>query len=120
MPLFSEPDVPRTSPLRGTEPRVHWYSESTRPEAVAARTQVNEWYDDFPDPNGKFAKRVRSENDVDHVQAVDELIVHHILRQTNDDVRYEVGDVGPDFRIYEDGKCVGGVEVLSLFERKDW
>lgn len=28
--------------------------------------------------------------------------------------------MGPDFRVYEDGVCVGGVEVLSVFQREDW
>jgi hypothetical protein len=35
-------------------------------------------------------------------------------------VRYEEGGAGPDFRVYEDGRCVAAVEVLSLFERADW
>lgn len=119
-PLFAEPVGRRTKPLGGIEPAVHWFTESTRPEAVASRAAVNRWYEDFPDPRGKFAMRLRSENDVDHYQALDELYVHHLLRRLHDDVRYEVGDVGPDFRVYADDVCIAGVEVLSLFQREDW
>jgi hypothetical protein len=119
-PLFTEPTEPRTTALGWVEPAVHWFTESTRPEAVASRQVVNDWYREFPDPSGKFAARLRSQNDVDHHQALDELHIHHLLRQTHDDVRYEVDDVGPDFRIYENEVCIGGVEVLSLFQREDW
>ena len=119
-PLFAEPAEPRTTPLGWVEPAVHWFTESTRPEAVASRAVVNAWYADFPDADGKFAARLRSEVDVDHHQALDELHVHHVLRQTHDDVRYDVGDVGPDFRVYRDDVCEGGIEVLSLFQHEDW
>ena len=119
-PLFSEPAVSRTTPLGYIEPAVHWFTDTTRPEAEASREAVNRWYEDFPDPDGKFANRLRSENDIDHYQALDELYVHHLLRRLHDDVRYEVGDVGPDFRTYAGGVCAAGVEVLSLFQREDW
>lgn len=120
MALFDEPVEPRTSPLGRIEPAVHWFSESTRPEAVASRDVINRWYEAFPDPDGKFAARLISEVDVDHYQALDELYVHHVLRQRCDDVRYEEGGVGPDFRVYGGGQCVAGVEVLSIFQREDW
>jgi hypothetical protein len=81
---------------------------------------LNQWYDDFPDRDGRFAQRLRSEIDVDHVQAPDELFVHQALRRRHDDVRYEEGGVGPDFRVYEAGTCVLGVEVATLFLREDW
>lgn len=93
-PLFDEPIQARTGPLGWIEPALHWFTESTRPEAVASRQTVNGWYKDFPDVDGKFAARLRSEVNVDHYQALDELYVHHILRQTHDDVHYEVGEVG--------------------------
>lgn len=119
-PLFPAPVDERVRPLGRVEPAVHWLTESTRPEATASRQTVNRWYASFPDVDGKFAARVRSENDVDHHQALDELHVHHLLARHNPDVRYEEGGVGPDFRIYNGGTCVGAVEVLSLFEREDW
>jgi hypothetical protein len=87
---------------------------------MVSRQVVNRWYEEFSDPDGRFAQRLRSENDVDHHQSLDELYIHHVLRQTHDDVRYEVGDVGPDFRVYADEVCRAGVEVLSLFQREDW
>lgn len=46
--------------------------------------------------------------------------MHQRLRQRHDDVRYEEGGVGPDFRVYEDGACVLAVEVATLFLRQDW
>lgn len=46
--------------------------------------------------------------------------MHQALRQRHDDVRYEEGGVGPDFRAYEDGTCVLAVEVATLFLRADW
>lgn len=119
-PLFPEPLQQRTSPLGWTEPAVHWFTESTRLEAAASRALVNACYALFPDHDGRFAARLYSEIDVDHHQALDELHIHHVLRQTHHDVRYEVGDVGPDFRVYEENVCVGAVEVLSLFQREDW
>jgi hypothetical protein len=118
--LFAEPAVPRTRPLGRVEPAVHWFTESTRDEARTSRRVVNGWYDEMDDPDGAFAKRLRSEVDVDHHQALDELYVHHLLRQRYDDVRYEEGGTGPDFRVYVDGRCVAAVEVLSLFQRDDW
>lgn len=117
---FLEPEQPRTGPLGWAEPAVHWFKDSTRPEAVASRDVVNSWYDEFPDREAKFAARLTSEVDVDHYQALDELHVHHLLRQRHGDVRYEEGGIGPDFRIYDDGTLVGAVEVLSLFQREDW
>lgn len=118
--LFSEPTTPRAAWLGSSEPAVHWYSEVTRDEAVASRRSVNSWYGAFPDADGTFAARVRSENDVDHRQALDELFIHQLLRKTHSDIRYEEGGVGPDFRVYARGSCVAAVEVASLFMRTDW
>lgn len=117
---FPEPKQPRTGPLGWSEPAVHWFTDSTRPEAVASRDAVNSWYAEFPDRDAKFAARLTSEVDVDHYQALDELYVYHLLCQRHGDVRYEEGGIGPDFRIYDDGTLVGAVEVLSLFQREDW
>lgn len=119
MILFPDPSTPRTTPLGNTEPVVNWYLQVTTPESAAARRAVNSWYDDFPDPRGALAARIRGA-DVDHFQALDELYVHHRLRATVDDVRYEEGGVGPDFRLYRSGALVGAVEVASLFMRDDW
>ena len=104
--LFGDPDEERVTPLGRVEPAVHWLTESTRPEAAASRQTVNRWYASFPDADGTFGERLRSEADVDHHQALDELHVHHLLTRHHDDVRYEEGGVGPDFRIYDGGICV--------------
>jgi hypothetical protein len=118
--LFEEPLKARTRPLGRIEPSVHFLTESTRPEAVAARRVVNSWYYEFPDQNGSFGRRLRSELDREHYQALDELSIHNLLRQHHHDVRYEEGGVGPDFRVNEDGRCLAALEVLSLFQRQDW
>jgi hypothetical protein len=81
---------------------------------------VNGWYDEIDDTDGSFAARLHSEDDVAHHQALDELHVHHLLRAHHDDVRYEEFGAGPDFRVYDSGDCIGAVEVLSLFEQREW
>src|SRR5258708_418092 len=118
--LFPEPIEARTTPLRWTDPAVHWLSEITRPEASASRATVNAWYAAFPDADGRLAARLQSEDNEVHYQALDELHVHELLRHRNLDIRYEVGGVGPDFRIYDNDRCIGGVEVLSLFQQQEW
>lgn len=118
--LFNEPAQPREACLGLDEPAVHYFTESTRPDAIVAREAVNAWYSTFPDADGSFAERLRSEVDVDHAQALDELFVYQVLVSRHQDVRYEEGGVGPDFRIYHEGRCIGAVEVASLFLRQDW
>jgi hypothetical protein len=119
--LFREPTAPRVGPLGYVEPPVRWFSTSTRPQAVASQAAVNAWYADFPDTSKrKLAANLRSSNPVTHYGALDELYVHHLLRQRYDDVRYEVDGKGPDFRVYEDECCIAAVEVLSLFEPPAW
>jgi hypothetical protein len=116
--LFPEPTIKRLSWLRSTEPAVHWYTECAHAEA--ARLAVNGWYREFPDPDGAMARRLRSAVDVDHYQSIDELYVHHLLAGHVEEVRYEEGGSGPDFRLYEGGLLVGAIEVASLFLRQDW
>jgi hypothetical protein len=118
--LFPEPCPTRNGALGMVEPAVHWYTTITREEAVGSRATLNRWYADFPDPDGALAARLRSETDSEHFQAIDELVVHHILRQRWSDVRYEENGAGPDFRVYESGRYRGGIEVASIFEREDW
>jgi hypothetical protein len=118
--LFGEPDQPRTRWLGRVEPKVHWLTESTRPEAQEARLVVNRWYEAFPDPAGVFAAKLRSDEDAAHFQALGELHLHHLLRERHADVRYEEDGHGPDFRIYVGGTCIGAIEMVSLFQRQDW
>ncbi len=118
--LFPEPVAAFTRPLANLEPHVVWLQRSTRPEAVAARDWVNDWYKGFPDLGGKLAARLTSTNDEVHYGALDELYVHSCLRKAAPDVRYEEGGKGPDFRVYRAGRQVLAVEVLSFFMRADW
>ncbi len=118
--LFPEPTTPFTRPLADLEPHVVWLQQSTEPEAVAARGHVNAWYRDLPDPGGRLAAKLTSANDGEYYSALDELYVHHTLRQVERDVRYEEGGQGPDFRVYHDGRQDLAVEVLSLFMRDEW
>jgi hypothetical protein len=118
--LFPEPTVPFTRPLANLEPSVTWLQRSTRPEAVTARAHVNACYRDFPDPSGTLAAKLTSTDDEAHHGALDELYVHHCLRQITPDVRYEEGGQGPDFCVYQGGHQVLAIEVLSLFLRSDW
>lgn len=120
MVLFAEPLRERLTPLGNAEPDVHWLTESTRPEAVASRAVVNDWYLRFPDTDGKFAARLRSEVDADHHQSIDELFVFVRLTAAGDEVRYEEGGRGPDFRVYRQGQLRGTVEVASLFQQQEW
>jgi hypothetical protein len=118
--LFPEPSQPRTKPLGNAEPAVHWLTESTWPEAVASRAAINDWYLSFPDVDGNFAARLRSEVDADHYQSIDELFLYSRLTAGGLDVRYEEDGRGPDFRLYRAGDLVGAIEVASLFQRRDW
>lgn len=119
-PLFPEPSRPRTKPLGNAEPAVHWLTEGTWPEALASRAAINDWYASFPDRDGNFAARLRSEVDADHYQSIDELFLYSRLTTNGLEARYEEEGRGPDFRLYRDGSLVGAIEVASLFQRQDW
>jgi hypothetical protein len=71
--LFPEPQVPRTGALGYVEPAVHWLTSITRPEAVAERAILNQWYADFPDPDHRLGQRLKSEDNTEHHGAVAEL-----------------------------------------------
>lgn len=118
--LFPEPNKARTGPMGRSEPSVHWYTEITRPEAIADRATLNAWYRDMPDRDGSVAIRLRSELDDQHFPAVGEVIVHRLLRSRHEDVRYEEAPGAPDFRVYEDDKLSLSVEVMALTQRADW
>ncbi len=118
--LFPTPTSERLGPLGNTEPPVHWYTESTRPEADTSRALINAWYSEVIDPEGRLAARLRSENTVDHYQAIDELLAHRLLRARSRDIRYEEDGRGPDFRVYRDGALEAAIEVVSLFDSDAW
>jgi hypothetical protein len=91
------------------------------PEAVAVRKRVNMWYAEFPDSYGHMAAKLQSSVNETFHSALDELYVHHLLRQIESDVRYEEGGQGePDFRVYRGGRQILVVEVLSLFVQQEW
>lgn len=118
--LFPEPVCPRSGPTGYAEPSVNWFKQSTTTEAAQCRTFLNDWYAHFPDIDGNFAARLRSEDDVDHSQAVDELFAFRLLSDGDFEVRYEENGTGPDFRVYDDDALVAAVEVVSLFEKEEW
>jgi hypothetical protein len=117
--VFPEPSVQRDQWMGWAEPQVNFYLASTRPEAVAARAWINTAYQEFPDPSGEFAGRLRSADDVQHVSALAELFVHNLLIG-HGTVVHEEGGRGPDFRIYHDEQYVAAVEVCTLFESNEW
>jgi hypothetical protein len=103
------------------EPAVHCYTRSTRHDARLSRQVVNTWYSVFSGASDAFAAKLRSEVDHGHYQSLDELFVHQQLRDGGwEDIRYEEGGEGPDYRLHTEDTYVGGVEVASLFGREDW
>jgi len=119
--VFDEPRVPRVTPLAAAEPKVSWFLESTRPEAVEGRRIVNDLYSRFPDDDGRMYADLRGRDEKRRLGALDELLVHDLLIRRYR-VAYEEGEgTRPDFRLYNgDGTYVGAVEVATLFLREDW
>jgi hypothetical protein len=120
--VFEEPQVPRTTPLGATEPKVNWFLRSTRPQAVERRRVVNDMYSRFPDHDGGLRRRLRSRTDSDLLAALDELLVHDLLRHRYR-VEYEGGTTPgtrPDFMLFNKEEHVATVEVLSLMLRGEW
>jgi hypothetical protein len=120
MVLVPEPTSPRLTPLKVREPAVNFLKQSTRPQAVQMRRNVNDWYERFPQSDAKFRKNLLSRKNHEHNGALNELYLHEQLRRMHEDVRYEEGGQGPDFRVYQADECILAIEVLSLFMRSDW
>ncbi len=118
--LFPEPATPSTGLLANLESHVVWLQRSTQPQAMAVRSRVNAWYQEFPDSDGQLAAKLTSTNNEVYYGAWDELYVYHALRQVEPHIRYEEGGQGPDCRVYRDGRQILAVEVLSLFLRPEW
>lgn len=120
--VFDDPKVSRTTPLAATESRVNWFLKSTRPQASEARRIVNDMYARFPDPSGRFRSRLRSRDEATHRSALDELLVHDLLRCTYRVEHEDVGATGthPDFALFDGEEHVATVEVYSLMLRKEW
>jgi hypothetical protein len=94
--------------------------EVTWSEATSARNYINSWYERFPDQDGRFGRMLLSEDNEQHYGAMDELFIHHLLDRVVEEVRYEEGGRGPDFRIYRREDLVLAVEVVSLFMKDEW
>lgn len=108
--------------MRVTEPKVNWFLRSTRPEAVEGRRVVNDMYARFPDHDGGLRRRLRSRTDSDLQAALDELLVHDLLRRRYR-VEYErqaTPGTRPDFMLFDKEEHVATVEVLSLRLRGEW
>src|SRR5690349_11228009 len=116
---FPETASCRDGLMGWAEPTVNFYLKSTRPVAGAARATISYWDSRFPDPNVAIRGGIRSAKGAVHEGALDELFVHERLIR-NAKVCYEEGGKGPDFRMYRGSEYLAGVEVLSLFMRKDW
>jgi hypothetical protein len=79
-------------------------------------------YSRFPDHDGGLRRRLRSRTDSDLRAALDELLVHDLLRRRYR-VEYEGGTepaARPDFMLFEEEEHVATVEVLSLMLRGEW
>ena len=63
----------------------------------------------------------RARDNATHYQALWTSCTSITFRHQHADVRYEVGGVGPDFRLPLRGeRVIAGVEVLSLFQQQEW
>lgn len=63
-----------------------------------------------------LVKRLQSRRDNELRQAIDELRVYEKLALRWGDIRHEESGGDPDWRIYENNKLVGAVEVFSIFD----
>jgi hypothetical protein len=78
---------------------------------------VNEWYTKSSlKRSSSFLGRLLDTNSTQHQEALDELLVDHLLQETGLEVRYEESDGFPDFTIYRNGELYAAIEVRSLFE----
>jgi hypothetical protein len=118
--VFPEPTTPRTRHLGHTEPRVRWLTESTRPEAVTARSNINAWYRRF-DPSGTFGARLRTRTrELQHSPR--RAVCSSPARQRHPDVAYESGNVGQARRRlprHPERLPTHLIEVLSLNLREE-
>src|SRR6266851_3545297 len=88
--VFAEPEIPFDGPIGWAEAEVNFLIKSSRPAACLARKTINDWYSQFPDPDGKFRARLTSPKGTDHQVALDELYVHeHLTRSA--EISYEEG-----------------------------
>jgi hypothetical protein len=119
--VYEEPRVSRSTYLSVSEPRLRWFLESTRREAVEGRRIINDMYSRFPDDDGRLFAELHARDDKRLLSALDELLVHDFLVRRYC-VAYEEGHgTRPDFRLYDrTGGYVGAVEVMTLFLREDW
>jgi hypothetical protein len=118
--VFDEPRVRRDTHPSASEPMANWFLESTRPQAVEGRRQVNGMYERFPDAKGRLFAELHASDNTRLLSALDELLVHDLLAR-HYDVAYEQGEnTQPDFRLYREKTYVGAVEVMTLLTRDDW
>jgi len=100
-----------------------WYRRSASEEARAARSSINAAYAAFSDRDGQVLSRLRGDNNVGVLQAIDELYVHRLLSQSCE-ARYEEDDTNskrrPDFRLYRSSEYLAAIEVLTLFTEEDF
>jgi hypothetical protein len=114
--VFNEPLDPSDGPFDGL---ASLYRNSGSPEARAARRDINAWYADFPDRDGRLLGNLQSDSDIGIQAATDELYTHHLLSNSYK-ARYEEDASSPDFRLYRSSQYVAGIEVFTLFPEKDF
>jgi hypothetical protein len=118
--VFEEPAVPRATPLSAAEPRVSWFLESTRSEAVEGRRLVNDLYAQFPDRDGALYVALHSPDERRLLPALDELLIHDLINRRYHVTYEEDEGTRLDFRLYDGPDYIGAVEVASLMLRQDW
>lgn len=112
--VFPEPEEPSTGPFDGLS---SWLRSAGAPEAVGARGLINAWYSTFTDRSSMVLSRLRGEDEIGLLQALDELYAHDLFSR-NCLARYEEDEGSPDFRLYRGGEYVAGVELMTLFMEK--
>lgn len=118
--LFHEPKTNSWTRNR-TDSTSLWLRSENSEYANRARKLINDWYASFPDTEGKMAKKLLSDDDIQFFQALDELFVHSLLIQRWETVAVELGSsTKPDFTCLEKDVVACVIEVASLFELEDW
>ncbi len=63
--------------------------------------------------------RLRGDDEVGVLQALDEQYLNHLLRRSCEP-RYEEDNDSPDFRLYRSAKYLAGIELLTLFPDEEF
>jgi hypothetical protein len=118
--LFSEP-IDNTWTRSRTDSTSLWLRSEKSNYTSVARERINQWYEKFPDADGKTARKLLSNDDTQFFQALDEIYTHTLLLERWQRVEVELGSsTKPDFTCFDKDKVACIIEVASLFEPEDW